>query len=98
MTNETSSATPSSPSDSTKTDSDNAGAEELRTPLRTALTESADTAALRDELSGVQSSGSRAAYLSGEHFSRLLYGPGADDHISPYGVPPVPNSLDSREK
>lgn len=77
---------------------DEAAAEELRNPLERALGESPDTVAIRDDLTGVQSSATRAAQLSGEHFARLLYGPGADAHISPYGVPPVPNSLDSREK
>lgn len=100
MADETPTTIPSPP-DSTPpapSDTDDTAVAELRNPLRRALSESADTVALRDELSGVQSSGTRAAHLSGDHFSRLLYGPGADAHISPYGVPPVPNSLDSREK
>lgn len=56
-----------------------------------------DTVALRDDLTKVQSNATEAARLSGDHFSRLLYGPDVDRHLSPYGVPPVPNSLDSRK-
>lgn len=56
-----------------------------------------DTISLRDDLSKVQSSATEAARLSGDHFAHLLYGPEADQHLSPYGVPPTPNSLDSRK-
>lgn len=91
-------ATTPSLSSAEQTETSNEGAAELRAPLQRALSGSADDVALRDDLTSVQTSGPRAAQLSGEHFSRLLYGPDADMHISPYGVPPVPNSLDSREK
>lgn len=57
----------------------------------------ADPASMRDDLSKVQTNATEAARLSGDHFSRLLYGPDADLHMSPYGVPPTPNALDSRK-
>lgn len=56
-----------------------------------------DRVSMRDDLSKVQTSATEAARLSGDHFVRLLYGPDADLHLSPYGVPPTPNSLDSRK-
>lgn len=56
-----------------------------------------DRVSMRDDLSKVQTSATEAARLSGDHFARLLYGPDADLHLSPYGVPPTPNSLDSRK-
>lgn len=62
-----------------------------------AETLSEDPIALRDDLSKVQTNATEAARLSGDHFSRLLYGPDADLHLSPYGVAPTPNSLDSRK-
>ena len=99
MTDETPATTPAA-SDPVERDADAAAdlnpRELLREPV--SLSESADTVALRDELTEAQTSAPRAAQLSGEHFTRLLYGPSADTHISPYGVAPVPNSLDSREK
>jgi hypothetical protein len=98
MVDETPATTPPA-SDPVERDADDADMNP-RDLLRQPISESAsaDTVALRDELTEVQTSATRAAQLSGEHFTRLLYGPSADAHISPYGVPPVPNSLDSREK
>lgn len=68
-----------------------------RTPFQQEVSASPDQVALRDDITGAQSSSTRAARLSGEHFSRLLYGPDVETHLSPYGVAPVPNALDSRE-
>lgn len=99
MVDETPATTPAASDPAKRAADDDAGLnprDVLREPV--SLSESADTVALRDELTEVQTSATRAAQLSGEHFTRLLYGPSADAHISPYGVPPVPNSLDSREK
>lgn len=56
-----------------------------------------ESVSLHDDLSKVQTNATEAARLSGDHFSRLLYGPDVDRHLSPYGVPPTPNSLDSRK-
>ena len=97
MADDTSSTTipPTSPG---ATPSDSAATPGPRAPFRHEVSAPPDQVALRDDLTGVQSSGTRAAQLSGEHFARLLYGPGTDNHLSPYGVAPVPNSLDSREK
>lgn len=67
------------------------------TPFQQEIFLAPDHVALRDDLTGAQSSGTRAAQLSGEHFSRLLYGADVNEHVSPYGVPPVPNALDSRD-
>lgn len=68
-----------------------------RTPFRQEISAAPDDVALRDDLTGAQSSSTRAAQLSGERFSRLLYGPDVATHLSPYGVAPVPNALDNRE-
>lgn len=75
--------------------SDAVGEQNAVFPFAQKLDEEALT--LRDELTKAQSNATEAARLSGDHFTRLLYGPDADRHLSPYGVPPTPNSLDSRK-
>jgi hypothetical protein len=58
----------------------------------------ADRVTYRDDLTRAQSSGPAAARLSGDHFSRLLYGAETARHISPYGVPPTPGALDTESR
>ena len=75
--------------------SDEVGEQNAVFPYAQKLAE--ETISLHDDLTKVQSNATEAARLSGDHFARLLYGPDVEQHVSPYGVPPTPNSLDSRK-
>lgn len=66
----------------------------IRTPFQHSEYITADPITNHDELTRAQSRGS-AAHMSGDHFDRLLYGFDVENHLSPYGVAPTPNSLDT---
>lgn len=68
----------------------------IRTPFQHSAYITADPITNHDELTRAQSHGTAAAGMSGDHFDRLLYGYGVENHLSPYGVAPTPNSLDTR--
>lgn len=67
----------------------------IRTPFQHSEYITADPITNHDELTRAQSHGSAAARMSGDHFDRLLYGFDVENHLSPYGVAPTPNSLDT---
>ena len=66
-------------------------------PLSNTRVLSEDTSDLHDDLFQAIGHGTRAAELSAAHLSRLIYGPDVERHIAPYGVPPVPGSLDAQQ-
>ena len=72
-------------------------AENTRTPFLHSEFITADPATNHDELTMALSHAPEAARLCSEHFVHLLYGFTVDAHVSPYGVVPTPNSLDSRD-
>lgn len=67
----------------------------IHTPFQHSEYITADPITNHDELTRAQSHGSAAARMSGDHFDRLLYGFDVENHLSPYGVAPTPNSLDT---
>ncbi len=67
----------------------------IRVPFQHSEYITADPITNHDELTRAQSRGSAAARMSGDHFDRLLYGFDVENHLSPYGVAPTPNSLDT---
>jgi hypothetical protein len=67
----------------------------IRTPFQHSDFIMADPIANRDELTMAQSRGSAAARMSGDHIDHLLYGLDVENHLSPYGVVPTPNALDT---
>jgi hypothetical protein len=72
-------------------------AENIRTPFLHSEFITADPVTNHDELTLAVSHAPEAARLCGEHFVRLLYGFTVDAHVSPYGIVPTRNSLDSRD-
>jgi hypothetical protein len=71
--------------------------ENIRTPFLHSEFITADPVTNHDELTMAVSHAAEAARLCGEHFVRLLYGFTVDAHVSPYGIVPTRNSLDSRD-
>lgn len=67
----------------------------IRAPFQHSEYITADPITNHDELTRAQSRGSAAACMSGDHFDRLLYSFDVENHLSPYGVAPTPNSLDT---